>query len=48
MDLNIEHRVVFLLLEKFEEVFFVILLFFIDLFTIFELITILGINYANQ
>ena len=28
--------------------FFVILLFFIDLFSIFELITILSVNYGNH
>ena len=36
----------FLLFEKFEEDI-LILLFLIDLFVIFELITILSINYGN-
>ena len=38
----------FLLFEKLEKDVFVILLFFIDLFTIFELITILVVNYSNH
>ena len=47
--LNVEYKVVFFLLfEKLEKDVFVILLFFIDLFTIFELITILVVNYSNH
>ena len=38
----------FLLFEKLEEDIFVILLFFTDLFTIFELITILIVIYGNH
>ena len=45
---NIEHKVVFLLLEKLQEDNFVILLFFIGLFTISELNTILSFNYGNH
>ena len=44
--LNIE--LFFLLFEKLEEDIFVILPFFIDLLTIFELITILSVNYGDQ
>ena len=47
--LNVEYKVVFFLLfEKLEKDVFVILLFFIDLFTILELITILVVNYSNH
>ena len=45
---NIEHKVVFLLLEKLQEDNFVILLFFIGLFTISELNTVLSFNYGNH
>ena len=38
----------FLVTEKLGEDIILILLFFIDLFTIFELITILSINYGNH
>ena len=37
-----------LLYVKLEEDIFDIILFFIDLFTIFELITILSVNYGNH
>ena len=49
--IEIEHKVVFFIIEKLEEDIFVILLFFMDLFTIFELITlitILSVNYGNH
>ena len=38
----------FFLLEKLEKYIFVILLFYIDLFIILELITILSVNYGNH
>ena len=38
----------FVVAEKLGEDIILILLFFIDLFTIFELITILSVNYANH
>ena len=38
----------FLVIEKLGEDIILTLLFFIDLFTIFELITILSINYGNH
>ena len=38
----------FLLFEKLEEDIFAILIFFIDLVTIFQLVTILSVNYGNH
>ena len=41
-------QLLFFVIEKLEEDIFVILLFFIDLFTICELITTLSFNYSNH
>ena len=51
LDSHIESHIeisFFLLFENIEEDIFVILLYFIDLFAIFELITILSVSYGNQ
>ena len=41
-------KLLLLLFEKVEEDIFIILFLFTDLFTIFELIIILSVNYGNH